>query len=103
MLCARGHNALLAPAGGGGGGGGCAVGFEPGGGGGGGGYLAEKREGEKPYIICPYMNATLTWKRDQGRRKLFSIGPAHYGGRSRNLREGGGHPSCPARGYGGAL
>ena len=68
-----------------------------------GGYLAEKREGEKPYIICPYMSATLTWKRDQGRRKLFSIGPAHYGGRSRNLREGGGHPSCPARGYGGAL
>ena len=49
MLCARGHNALLAPAGEGGGGGG-AVGFWPGGGGGG-GYLAEKREGEEPYII----------------------------------------------------
>ena len=62
MLCARGHNALLAPTGGGGGsvgfwpgggGGGGAVGFWPGEGGGGGGvlYLAEKREGEEPYII----------------------------------------------------
>ena len=63
MLCARGHNALLAPAGGGGGvGWGGAVGLWPGGGGGGGavsfwpgggggGYLAEKREGEEPYII----------------------------------------------------
>ena len=38
----------------------------------------------------------------QGRR-MFSIGPAGYGGGSRNLRAGGGHPSCPARGYGGAL
>ena len=55
MLCARGHNALLAPAGGGGGGlsasgpggGGGAVGLWPGGG----VYLAETREGEEPYII----------------------------------------------------
>ena len=58
MLCARGHNALLAPAGGGGGG---LSASGPGGGGGGvlsacgpgggGVYLAEKREGEEPYII----------------------------------------------------
>ena len=39
----------------------------------------------------------------QRRRKLFSIGPAGYGGRSRNLHAGWGHPSCPARGYGEAL
>ena len=39
----------MAPGGGGGGGGGDAVGFSPGPDGG--GYLAEKREGEEPYII----------------------------------------------------
>ena len=41
---------------------------------------------------CNYQQTSFIKQNEQGRRKLFSIGPAGYGGGSRNLRAGGGHP-----------